>query len=334
MNSDVTHVKSEKDLVEFLEKELAGVFQKNDSVLIKMHMGEPGNRTHLQAGLAKKLIDVLVSLSCRPFIFDSPVVYSSPRNNEAGYLESACRNGFSEDSLGVPVIISNRSETFEGESMAYEICSEPLEADGVLLLSHFKGHMCSGVGGAIKNVGMGCMSKSTKGAIHTGGEPVYVEGCTECGACVENCPTGNVRLDRGRPFFDASWCPGCSNCVISCPVECISPRTAEFDSLLAEAATIAFGKFGRTYAVNVMQNMTKLCDCVADSGPILADDCGFVCGSDMVSVDIASLRILEKVTGSKDIFGEHNRKSSWLHVEEAARLMGRDTDVAVKEYTR
>jgi uncharacterized Fe-S center protein len=187
------------------------------------------------------------------------------------------------------------------------------------------------MGGAIKNVGMGCMSKSTKGAIHSGGEPVYGDGCTECGACVENCPTDNIRLERGRPFFDASWCPGCSNCIISCPENCISPRTEIFDSLLAEAATIAFGKFGGSYAINVMQNMTQLCDCVADAGPVLADDSGFVCGADMVSVDIASLDILEKETGSKDRFAEYNKKSSYTHVEEAARLLGRDMEVTIKE---
>jgi uncharacterized Fe-S center protein len=331
MTSDVTHIKNENDLAGFLEKEFSSVFFEGDSILVKMHMGEPGNRTHITPQLAKKVIDILESMGCRPFIFDSPVVYSSPRNNEAGYLESAARNGFTRDYLGAPIVISNRSETFKGEFMDYEICSEPLEADGVLLLSHFKGHICCGVGGAIKNVGMGCMSKSTKSAIHSGGEPVYGDGCIECGACVMNCPTDNIRLERGRPFFDASWCPGCSNCIISCPENCIFPRTGRFDSLLAEAATIAFGKFGSSYAINVMQNMTQLCDCVADSGPVLADDSGFVCGADMVSVDIASLDILEKETGSKDRFAEYNKKSSYTHVEESARLLGRDMEVTIKE---
>ncbi len=331
MTSDITHIKDKNNLVGFLEKELSSVFSEGDSILIKLHMGEPGNRTHIKAELAKKVIDVLGSLGCKPFLFDSPVVYSSPRNNEAGYLESAARNGFTQESLGAPIVISNRSETFRGEYMAYEVCSEPIEADGVLLLSHFKGHICSGMGGAIKNVGMGCMSKSTKGAIHTGAEPVYGDGCTECGVCVKNCPTDNIRLEKGRPFFDATWCPGCSNCVIVCPENCISPKTEKFDLLLAEAATIAFEKFGKSYAINVMQNMTQLCDCVADAGPILADDSGFVCGADMVSVDIASLDILKRETGSDDRFAEYNKKSSYPHVEEAARMMGRDMEVMIRE---
>jgi uncharacterized Fe-S center protein len=175
------------------------------------------------------------------------------------------------------------------------------------------------------------MSKATKGAIHTGGEPVYHEGCTGCGACVENCPTENVRLENGRPWFDATWCPGCSNCISACPEECIRPKTAHFDSLLADAAVTAWKNFGKGYAINVMQKMTRLCDCVADPGPVLADDCGFVCGEDMVSVDIASLDILERETGKKDIFEEHNKVSSRVHVEEAARILGRDTDVTLKE---
>jgi uncharacterized Fe-S center protein len=331
MKSDVTFIRHEDELIRFLEDELVSVYDEKDSVLIKAHMGEPGNRTHISAELAKKIIDVLVSLGCRPFIFDSPVVYSSPRNNEAGYLESAARNGFTEDFLGAPIVISNRSETFKGELMEYEVCSEALEADGVLLLSHFKGHICSGMGGAIKNAGMGCMSKASKGAMHSGGEPLYEEGCTECGACVENCPTENIRLEKGRPFFDATWCPGCSNCIISCPEKCIHPKIAKFDSLLAEAAITAFERFGRCYAVNVMQNMTQLCDCVADSGPVLAEDAGFVCGADMVSVDIASLDILETQTGSRDLFADYNKRSSRLHVEEAARLLGRDMEVTIKE---
>lgn len=331
MTSDVTHIKDEEDLVAFLEKEFDSVFSEGDSILVKLHMGEPGNRTHITAQLAKKVIDALMSQGCRPFIFDSPVVYSSPRNNEAGYLESAAKNGFTPESMGVPIVISNRSETIEGELMTYELCAEPIEADGVLVLSHFKGHICSGMGGAIKNVGMGCMTKSTKGAIHTGGEPVYGDGCTECGECVTNCPTDNIRLEKGRPFFDATWCPGCSNCIISCPENCISPKTEKFDSLLAEAATVAFERFGKSYSINVMKNMTQLCDCVADSGPVLADDAGFVCGADMVSVDIASLEILKRETGSDDRFAEYNKKSSYPHVEETARLMGRDMEVTIKE---
>ncbi|HSG26856.1 MAG TPA: DUF362 domain-containing protein, partial [Candidatus Krumholzibacterium sp.] len=202
-------------------------------------MGEPGNIHYIKADLTSTIIGALKGSGCRPFLFDTPVVYNSPRNDPASYLAAAAAHGYTGDALGVPVVVSDESVTVDGESMKFQLARGPLDADGVLLLSHFKGHMCCGMGGSIKNVGMGCMSKETKGAIHTGGEPVYVDGCTECGMCVENCPTGNIRLNDGRPWFDVNWCPGCSNCVLTCPAECIRPKAGTFDRLLAEAAVLA-----------------------------------------------------------------------------------------------
>jgi uncharacterized Fe-S center protein len=119
--------------------------------------------------------------------------------------------------------------------------------------------------------------------------------------------------------------------MVSCPEGCISPKTASFDALLAEAAALAFMRFRKAYAINVMKNMTQLCDCIADSGPVIADDIGFVCGADMVSVDIASLEILKRETGADDLFAQYNKKSSRIHVDEAARRLGRDGEIDIRE---
>ncbi|MCK4538834.1 MAG: DUF362 domain-containing protein [Candidatus Krumholzibacteria bacterium] len=330
-NQTAVFIEKEKDLWEFLRTEFRNVYPHGSRVLIKLHMGEPGNRHYIKPELAGKIIDLLKDNECEPFIFDTPVVYDSPRNNPGDYLKVAADHGYSKEKLGVPVIINDKNTATRGEHMEYGLASSPLEADGVLLLTHFKGHMCSGMGGSIKNVGMGCMSKETKGAIHTGGEPVYADGCTECGACVENCPTENIRLDNGRPWFDVNWCPGCSNCILSCPVDAIRPKAAIFDRLLSEAAVLAHKKFKNVYAINVMKGMTKLCDCIADAGPVLVEDTGFVCAPDMLTVDIASLELLKKKTGREDIFQEHNKVSSWGHVREAASLMNRDMKVEIVE---
>jgi uncharacterized Fe-S center protein len=294
-------------------------------------MGEPGNRHYIKPQLIKPIVDVLRSAGCSPFVFDTPVVYKSPRNNVADYLRTAGEHGYTEHFLNAPVVISDRSVPVEGRSMMFEPVLDAIEADGVLLVSHFKGHIASGMGGAIKNVGMGCMSKRTKGAIHTNGEPHYTHGCTECMTCVEQCPTDNIRLDGGGPKFDRTWCPGCSNCVVVCPEQCIEPRVGRFDDLLAEAAVIAHSRFKKVYAINVLKGITRLCDCIADSGPVLIDDIGYICGPDMLSVDIASLETVAQASGKADIFAQHNKRSSWEHVRAAARLMERDLDVTIRE---
>jgi uncharacterized Fe-S center protein len=213
--------------------------------------------------------------------------------------------------------------------MHYEAAAEPLEADGVFLLTHFKGHIACGVGGAIKNIGMGCMTRDTKGKIHAGGEPLYESGCTECGTCVENCPTDNIVISGGGPKFGQSWCPGCSNCVINCPENVLKAKTAPFDRLIAEAAFLAHRRFGKFFALNVLEGITQLCDCIADSGPVLVDDIGFVCAPDMLSADLASLKLVSDKTGAEDFFREHNKTSPWGHVRAAAELMGRGLEIEV-----
>lgn len=46
------------------------------------------------------------------------------------------------------------------------------------------------------------------------------DSCTQCGLCVKQCPTGNIRMDSGRIRF-GFCCIFCMRCVYSCPVEAI-----------------------------------------------------------------------------------------------------------------
>ncbi len=333
MKNEATFMKTEEALVAFLHERLEDVFEPYDRIAVKLHMGEPGNRYFIPASFTARIVAVLRERGCNPFVFDSPVVYAGPRNKVDGYLRAAAEHGYTREALGVPIVVSNRSTPLAGARMTYHASSEPLEADGVLLLTHVKGHIACGMGGAIKNVGMGCMAKETKGAIHNGGEPVYTEGCTQCGACVESCPTDNVRLEGDAPRFGCTWCPGCSNCAIACPAHCIVPRVGTFDELLAEGAVLAHDRFKKRYAVNALRNISKLCDCIADSGPIILDDVGFVCADDMLSADLASLEMVRSASGREDLFAEHTKHSSWEHVRAAARYMGREATVSIKPIT-
>lgn len=325
-------IRDEKKLFEYLRKKFSNTYHPGDRIALKVHMGEPGNKYYIKAVFTRKILDLLLETGCRPFVFDSPVMYRSPRGTVDGYRRSAGEHGYNLDNLGVPVVISDRSTNVKGKYTGYNLILDPLEADGVLLLTHFKGHIASGMGGAIKNVGMGCMSKETKEMIHRGGEPVYNQGCTECGTCVENCPTGNIELREGRPFFDRSWCPGCSNCAQVCPENAITARLETFSRLIADAACTAQTMFRKTLAVNVLRNISKLCDCDPSSGPIILEDIGYIIADDMVTADIASLKMVEEVSGEPDLFREHNLTSGWYHVNEAADISGMDKSLDIKRY--
>jgi hypothetical protein len=331
MIQEATFASTDDALFEFLEGKLRDVFAPRDRIAVKMHMGEPGNAYYIGAPFTRRIVECLVALGMRPFIFDSPVVYRSPRNNDKGYRAAAAAHGFTKELIGCPVVVSDRSIAVKGVHMKYHLCQEPLKADGVLLLTHVKGHVACGMGGAVKNVGMGCASKETKGAIHEGGEPMYVEGCTQCGECVARCPTNNIRLEASGPVFGATWCPGCSNCALVCPAQCIKPRVATFDELLAESAALSHERFKKRFAVSVLRNISALCDCMSDAGPLVASDIGVVCADDMVAADAAALELISRGTGRDDLFAEIHKHSPWEHVRAAARFSGRETSVTIRE---
>ena len=60
--------------------------------------------------------------------------------------------------------------------------------DILITLNHFKAHEATGIGGALKNIGMGCGSRAGKMEMHSSGKPaVDREACVSCGACRKNC---------------------------------------------------------------------------------------------------------------------------------------------------
>ncbi|GAF77475.1 unnamed protein product, partial [marine sediment metagenome] len=247
------------DFKEKLKKQLKDYFPENSKIAIKLHMGELGNKHFLNPKYAKSVYEVCKELGYDAFLFDSPVAYTSPRHFSKGYYLVAKKHGFNF----CKVKISNDSVKVKEKYLTYEVCKDLIEADGVIVLTHVTGHICSGFGGAIKNLGMGALSKKSKGKIHDGGKPIYDKGCTLCGTCAKNCPTDNIRYENNRPYFDKSWCPGCSNCAVVCPENAIKPKIANFDTLIAEGAHAALKNFKKTYFINILANISEKCDCYA-----------------------------------------------------------------------
>ena len=47
--------------------------------------------------------------------------------------------------------------------------------------------------------------------------------CTGCGACIEVCPTGALRMVEGHVQVDEALCTGCATCINICPVSALKP---------------------------------------------------------------------------------------------------------------
>ena len=293
-----------------IKSKLKKEFRGCKKIAVKTHFGEPGNEKALKPEDVKQITDVLQELSVDFFLYDSSVAYGGKRGEPSTHKEYAISKGWEE--LG-EIRTGDDYLEVKGKHMTYQVCKELAKVDGVLVVSHVKGHICSGFGGAVKNLGMGALTKKTKSEIHAGGEPVFSGECRRCKACEKACPLGTLKVDD-TPIFRT--CYGCSNCVYACEYGLIKPKIAVFDKLLAEGANAAQSTFKKKYYINLVFRITKECDCEKDPGRIIGKDCGIIFGEDGVAVDKASHDLICKISG-EDVFLKWNKKSGVEHIRQA-----------------
>jgi uncharacterized Fe-S center protein len=149
-----------------LESEIKNTFTGCKKIAVKLHFGEPGNKTAFKPEDIAPIAAVLKKLGIEFFLYDTSVSYDSPRNNTEGYKHVALEKGWGK--IG-EVVIDGGFVKVKMKNLTHEVGKPLADADGVLVVSHFKGHVCCGFGGAIKNLGMGALSPKSKQAIHDGG---------------------------------------------------------------------------------------------------------------------------------------------------------------------
>jgi uncharacterized Fe-S center protein len=138
------------------------------NVGIKVSFGEPGGEYYLSPDLVKDLV-LLVDGT----FVDSNTAYGGLRASTSMHLQAAEDHGFTEyapvdildadGSISLPIANGvHLTEDLVGSHYA--------DYDSFIVLSHFKGHMMGGFGGAIKNSSIGFASASGKCLIHSAGQ--------------------------------------------------------------------------------------------------------------------------------------------------------------------
>jgi len=238
---------------------------KGARVPVKLHMGEPGNRYFVSPLLVKLAVEKLKSIGAEPFLFDTTVAYPGPRSTVKGHLKVAAAHGFGAERMGCEVV------------------------------SHVKGHIQAGFGGAIKNLGMGGVTRETKQKIHLMCVPVLSRDmCDLCGACAEACPFDAITVD-GEWRRSKTKCMGCGKCVSVCQVGALRYNVMDLQRALAlSAKACVAGR--RVIYVNASD---------AHAGPIICPDVGYLVSDSLAAIDRASLEavdtkcpgVFEKVNG-------------------------------------
>jgi len=322
-----------KNLKAELKKELPKRFKKGDKVCIKLHMGEYGNLNYLRPPIAGAVVEVLKSIGAKPFLFDSPVAYPGSRDTAAKYHDTARRNGFTEETAGCPIVISDKGKPVKSKYYnGLEVCKDLVEADGLLVLSHFKGHGLANWGGAIKNLGMGAIPIKSKILLHSSWKPkVDLEKCTGCGICVKTCPEKLISIRNGKAYIRA--CFACGACILACPNKALGGDLVPLGQGLVEATHHVLSSFEKKklFFVNVLLDIANTCDCepIGESEPKLNPACpnlGIALSDDPVALDKASLDLVNKATHGK--FG-----NLWPADENLQIKYGAKFGLGKKEYT-
>ena len=269
-------------------------------VAIKMHFGEPGNLAYLRPNWARVVADFVKDHGGKPYLTDCNTLYIGGRKNALDHIESAYQNGFTPYSTGCHILIGDGLKGNDevevpvkgGEYVTNaKIGRAIMDADIFVSLTHFKGHEQAGMGGTMKNIGMGCGSRAGKMEMHSSGKPfVNQDRCIGCGSCARICAHGAPQIVDGKATIDLDRCVGCGRCLAICPRDAVSPKNDEAPAILnkkiaeySKAVTDGRPCFHISLVVDVSPN----CDCHSENDAPIVPDVGMFASFDPVALDQA-----------------------------------------------
>ncbi len=305
--------------------------KKDEHIGLKVHFGEKGNKSYINPDFLSPLARFLKKRGARSFLFDTNTLYRGERTNTIDHIKIAYKHGFGK--LDIPIIIGDgirgtdylkvkRSLRHFNEFYLAQILKD---IDFMLVLSHFTGHMLTGFGASIKNMGMGCAARRGKLAQHCVVSPrIKKEQCIKCGMCAKYCPVDAISERKDAFSIDEEKCIGCAQCISVCPVGAVRIQWSEsYDELsekVVEYAYTATRKVKCAY-VNFCIYITGECDCMNKEKHGVAKDLGILFSWDPVSVDKASIDLLLQSEG-RDVLKEVHPKVNYLHHLNYAQEIG------------
>src|SRR6056297_2753288 len=299
----------EKKFRKLLKKsECLETIRQNELVALKLHVGERENLAYLNPNYARIVVEEVKARGAKPYLTDTNTLYSGGRHNGIDHFLTAAQHGFTLATTGAPFIpadglrgLDYRDVPVEGSFFKKaKIAGGILQADRIFILSHFKGHMEAGFGGAIKNLSMGCASIAGKQEQHADAKPlVKTEACVGCRQCFNACPTGAITMEKHKAVIDYNLCIGCGQCVAACNYQAMQAGAdssiPNFIKKVTEYAYAVYQYFGeKAFYINFGINITPDCDCWPANDVPLVEDIGILAGGNPFALDRATLDMVNR----------------------------------------
>lgn len=302
-------------------------------VVMKMHFGEEGNTGYVKPEYIHAIAEALIARKASPVVSDTNTLYRGQRTNSKDHLNIAAQHGFTKEKILADVVIPEDTP----ENVASLLIDQKfikvakvvkifLEADALVDVSHFKGHIMTGFGGALKNIGMGCASREGKLAQHCDVSPlVYEKNCVGCAACVKVCPVSAISLVNNKSVIDGRKCIGCASCIAACQYNAIDVKWEQGSGSIQEkmveyAKAVLDRQKGKAAFFNFAMKITKECDCLAQDDPRISPDVGIFASHDPVAIDKACYDAIVRISG-RDILKEaHPQRDGLRQLKYAAQL--------------
>jgi uncharacterized Fe-S center protein len=273
---------------------------ENQEVPVKLHLGEDKNRFFSRPDFVKHTIDELKKVNSKPFLYDTTVAYSGLRSAVSSYKKLALKHGFTMENVGCDIVIDDKGFPVKIENRDYMVAKHIFNSTHIFAVTHVKAHVATGMGGAIKNFGMGGVTKETKRKMHHGSKPIYQkDACTYCGICAEVCPFDALSVKNNSWSIEKPSCFGCGVCVENCNSVALEYDDSNLQFVLACAAKACVQDKNVIY-LNELKRIADSCDCDSYAKNIICPDIGYLVSDDIVAVDKASLDLINNI--KKDIF--------------------------------
>ena len=255
-------------------------------VALKVHSGEKGNTNFLRPELFKDIYEYFEKKG-EVSIVETNTAYKGSRNTTEAHKELLKEHKWTTTFPNVEIL--DEDSSLDKELDVKDPVKIPKNYTGgnigkyksMVVLTHFKGHGMGGFGGALKQLSIGCASSKGKANIHSAGK------CQD----------------------PSEW-------------KNFLPTQDEFLESMADAAGTIVNYFqGNMAFINVMKNISLLCDCAGKSFNPIMGDIGILSSLDPVAIDTACIDLIINSydPGKNNLLEQINRLHAFYTIDVAAK---------------